>query len=186
MDTTEEWRAVVGYEGYYEVSDHGRVRSIDRVVGQPGNTPKRLRGKILKPTPSSGKHLHLCVCLYRNSPERKGETMRVHSLVAAAFIGPRPDGLQVCHNNGDGHDNRASNLRYDTPLANTHDRKLHGTYWPTSWATHCKRGHEYTPENTISRNNSKGPRLITRSCRTCDTEGKRARRLRLKEEAQGV
>lgn len=51
-----------------------------------------------------------------------------HSLVAELFIGPRPEGMHVCHENGVRLDNRRSNLRYDTPAANTADAQRHGTF----------------------------------------------------------
>jgi hypothetical protein len=50
----------------------------------------------------------------------------VHSLVMLAFVGPRPDGLEVCHNNGVASDNRLSNLRYDTRSENNVDSSKHG------------------------------------------------------------
>lgn len=61
---------------------------------------------------------------------RDGKTLRVavHSLVAETFFGPRPEGMQVCHNNGNGLDNRVDNLRYDTPTANQADKLKHGTH----------------------------------------------------------
>lgn len=59
-----------------------------------------------------------------------GKTIRasVHTLVMAAFVGPCPDGLEVCHEDGDGHNNRLGNLRYDTKPANHADRVRHGTH----------------------------------------------------------
>lgn len=51
----------------------------------------------------------------------------VHQLVLETFIGPCPPGMQACHNNGDRTDNRAANLRWDTPAANQADRIIHGT-----------------------------------------------------------
>ena len=66
----------------------------------------------------------------------------VHQLVAEAFIGPRPPGLHVCHNDGDPANNQPSNLRYDTPSENSYDTVRHGHHRGAS-ATHCKRGHEF-------------------------------------------
>lgn len=51
---------------------------------------------------------------------------KVHHLVLEAFVGPRPEGMQGCHNNGDSKDNCAANLRWDTPKANAMDTLLHG------------------------------------------------------------
>src|SRR3546814_12305779 len=61
------------------------------------------------------------------APERKRRCAYVHDLVTEAFIGPKPRGLEVCHNNGTRNDNRLVNLRYDTRSANAMDRHLHGT-----------------------------------------------------------
>lgn len=52
----------------------------------------------------------------------------VHNLVAEAFIGPCPDGLQVCHRDGNGLNNRDDNLRYGTAKENRDDRRRHGTH----------------------------------------------------------
>lgn len=123
-----EWRAIPGYEGRYEVSDAGRVRSLDRVVQfvRHGRTIcQRRKGVLLKPIidPCSG---YVRVTLYKGSKE----TMKpacVHVLVALAFIGPAPEGREVCHNDGKRDNPALSNLRYDTPRGNSADMALHGT-----------------------------------------------------------
>jgi hypothetical protein len=140
----EQWRAVVGYEGLYEVSDQGRVRSVDRVVaydGRHGPTKMHLRGRILKPYPGRYHTVNL------SAVGRRLIVRPVNTLVAEAFLGPRPNGMQCCHNNGDPGDNRLENLRWDTPSSNMQDTKLHGTCHESN-KTHCPRGHEYSPENT--------------------------------------
>lgn len=115
----EIWKPVPGFEGRYEVSSAGRVRSLDRVsVGRDG-VAKRMQGVMLSTRPNTGGYP--CVRLGRESP------VMVHQLVAAAFIGPRPEGLYVCHRDGNRCNNRPSNLRYDTPKANQQDRIAHGT-----------------------------------------------------------
>jgi hypothetical protein len=121
----ERWVPVVGYEGLYEVSDLGRVRSLDRVVG---DRQRRIRGVVLKGTPRSlrgtrgGINTRLGVCLCKGGKTR---THFVHALVLAAFVGPRPDGYQACHGPGGPQDNRLSNLRWDTPESNWDDRRDH-------------------------------------------------------------
>ena len=114
----EMWRPVVGFDGY-EVSNMGRVRSWR------SNNPNVLLPfpKIMRYHRTKGE-FYLGVTLARN---RKPFNRNMHVLVAEAWIGPRPDGMQVCHLNGDASDNRADNLRWDTPKANCADRNLHGT-----------------------------------------------------------
>lgn len=114
----ERWLPVVGYEGLYEVSDHGRVRSL--AENRPRNWQRRKVG-ILKPILIQGYH---CVGLSKDSePRRK----LIHRLVLLAFIGPCPAGFQAAHNNGTPNDNRLENLRWASAKENQGDRKLHGT-----------------------------------------------------------
>jgi hypothetical protein len=120
----EEWRDVPGYEGLYQVSDKGRVRSLDRVVPDSRWGLNRKPGKVLQPNPHSVMG-YLRVVLYRQGVRRNFD---VHQLVALAFIGLRPEGMEVCHNSGDVNDNRVENVRYDTRSGNMRDRARHGTY----------------------------------------------------------
>jgi hypothetical protein len=113
----------VGWEGLYEISDQGRVKSLDRVVMRSNGNPQRWKERILKPGPST--YGHLFVSLHKNGA---GRSRSVHSLVAEAFIGPRPDGLQVCHGEGGKLDNSLANLRYATPVENHADRLRDGTH----------------------------------------------------------
>lgn len=112
---------------------------------------------------------YLYVCLSDRGVHKK---LRVAAMVAEAFIGPRPAGLEIRHLNGDAQDNRAENLRYGTSSANKLDRLRHGTDRNAS-KTHCPQGHEYTPENTCMH----GPQRRWRRCRTCARAQDRARRL---------
>lgn len=110
----EEWRAVAGFEGAYEVSSLGRVRSLDRTITCAnrwgGVSVKRLRGKMLKLLWDTAGYQQ--VCLYRDS---QGTPRPVHKLVAVAFIGRCPDGEEVRHGPNGKLDNRASQLCYGTP-----------------------------------------------------------------------
>ena len=130
-DMTEEiWKPVPGYEGRYEVSDIGRVRSLDRAVicmGEiKGAYVSRKKGRVLRPGPSN--YGHLSVVLGR------GKTRMVHELVLRAFVGDPPDKHECCHNNGDPTDNRLSNLRWGTRSENIRDAINHGT-----WMTDARR-----------------------------------------------
>lgn len=156
MDS-EEWRAVVGYEGRYEVSNLGRVRSLDRLVrgGKGGLRP--VKGRVLKPM--AGQYGHLSVDLCKGG-RRIRRMSRVHRLVLESFVGPCPDGMEVCHYDGDPANNRIENLRYDTRSANMFDRVRHGRDL-NSVKTHCKHGHPFDEQNTYPRPEG------GRSCRTC-------------------
>lgn len=144
MDATqpEQWRPVVGYEGHYEVSDHGRVRSLDRIAPY-GNTTRRRRGTIRKtrPAPKGG---HLMLNLTREKTIRGAY---VHRLVLEAFVGPCPDGMEACHHDDDPTNNHLSNLRWDTRGANLKDRYRNGYVHPNSRKTRCIRGHELSGAN---------------------------------------
>ena len=122
MIVDETWRAVPGYEGRYEVSDHGRVRSL-------------LRG-LMHPWHGFG---YPMVRLYDGAYKN----MRVHRLVLMAFVGPCPEGMEACHNDGDRANARLSNLRWDTHAANIEDRKGHGNFKKA-----CSRGHAFDADNT--------------------------------------
>lgn len=125
---SERWLSVPRWEGLYEVSDLGRVRSLDRTVTMRsrwgGLCERPLRGRILKPALNTSGHVH--VGLFdgaRSEPNRL-----IHDLVTEAFLGPRPPGTEVCHGPGGPADNRLVNLSYDTHLANCEDRTRDGKY----------------------------------------------------------
>lgn len=104
----EEWRSVKGYEGYYEVSSKGKVRSVDRVIKTANGIKRKYSGKILSQH-LSDKNYPL-ISLYMNCNEK---TYYVHKLVAISFLGHKPCGSkeEVDHINGDRTDNSISNLR---------------------------------------------------------------------------
>ena len=110
--TIETWRAIAGYEGEYEVSDFGRVRSLDRVVDGPRGQLRR-NGKVLSPSIANG-YEHLALC--KNGLRKY---FLVHRLVAASFIGHCPVGRQINHIDGKKLNNRPSNLEYVTQSENT-------------------------------------------------------------------
>ena len=110
MDNIQEvWKAVVGYEGEFEVSNHGNCRSLDRLVRCRAGALRVTRGKTLKPMiRGSYPSISLRYTIHRS----------VHGLVCAAFIGPRPTGMQVNHIDGNKLNAMLSNLEYVTPIEN--------------------------------------------------------------------
>lgn len=124
MDDIEIWKPVVGFEGLYEVSDHGRVRSLDREIEcmSRWGTPvrKMMKGRLLR-TPTCGSlRKHRVVSLGR------GNWTFVHRLVLFAFVGPCPDGFECRHLDGDGGNNKLANLTWGSRNENIADRKQLG------------------------------------------------------------
>lgn len=163
--TPEIWKPVIGHEGSYEVSSQGRVRSLDRVVTLPSGQTRRATGRILKAGTVRGYYLFVNL--------GKGNSQYVHRLVAEAFIGPRPDGTEICHNNGDPADNRVENLRYDSHRSNCEDVLEHGTHHQAN-KTHCPNGHEYNSQNSSVRRRKNG--TTNRICLICKRENTRLAR----------
>lgn len=121
-DAIEEWRPVVGWEGYYSVSSLGRVRSEPRVIFLGAERrPQTIRGRILKLGEHTGGYLTVILC--RGG---KPQTHLVHKLVLTAFQGERPDGLEARHLDGVPTNNARSNLEWGTPVENAADREAHG------------------------------------------------------------
>lgn len=155
---TERWRAVVGYEGIYEVSNHGRLRSLSRKSADG----KRLEGRLLRQHPHP-RTRHLNATLTRDG---KCTAVKVHRVVLEAFVGPCPDGMESCHGNGDPTDNRVANLRWDTPKSNGEDRVKHGSQYSAA-SRICGRGHAITEPNV---NHDRG----RRRCKACALARQRA------------
>lgn len=158
MEPTERWLPVVGFEDLYEVSDHGQVRSL----------PRRARNRYsswIRPSqiirPYSLRQGHRVVNLVPHEGVKHIRKACVHVLVLEAFVGPRPEGYDGCHNDGDPTNNHLSNLRWDTRSANSYDCVKHGNH-PLAKRDRCKRDHPldgvvYWPDGSFKQ----------RFCRTC-------------------
>lgn len=144
----EEWRPVVGWETYYEVSSNGRVRS----------KKEHGTGQALRPsTASTGGYEQVTLSV---NGQRK--STKVHILVAAAFIGPRPAGLLIRHLDGNNRNNSARNLAYGTKTENFWDIARHNPDSRLALAT-CPAGHRITGPNAY-----RAPKRATgRTCRAC-------------------
>jgi hypothetical protein len=121
-----EWRPIPGYEGYYEASDTGLIRSVDRVVtrvvgGRCIEQP--VDAKVLSPGLNVDNG-YLYVSLSRDG---RGRSFSVQVLIALTFIGPRPHGLDVRHGDGVKINNTKENLCYGTRRENHLDKRRHGT-----------------------------------------------------------
>lgn len=123
-DTTNEvWKEIPGYEGRYQVSDMGRVRSLSRDIPRDGRHRRknfRLEGRVLRQSKIGKYHM---VGLRLNT---RTICWLVHRAVMAAFVGPCPPGMQCLHENDQQNDNRLSNLRWGTPKENGEDSIRNG------------------------------------------------------------
>lgn len=119
---TEQWRPVVGWEDRYEVSEFGRIRSRDMLVGARGGGTALRRGRTLVQIPKQGRYLAVTM----TARDGTRAQMMVHDIVAAAFVGPKPAGLLTLHFDDDKANNAASNLRYGTHLDNSADKRRNG------------------------------------------------------------
>lgn len=109
--SAERWLPVVGWEGFYEVSDLGRIKSLH-------GKPKFLIGSL---------HKQGYRCLKLRAFPRKA-CIGIHRLVLEAFVGPPPaPDSEACHDDGSKSNNWLSNLRWDTVVGNSADRWRHGT-----------------------------------------------------------
>lgn len=117
---TEEWRSVVGFEGQYEVSSHGRLRSLS--THSWGRTHMR-RVPMVLCTPVDVTTGYPQARLWRNVEARRS----VHRLVLEAFVGACPIGQQASHLDGGRANNRLDNLRWESCSANNMRKHQHGT-----------------------------------------------------------
>lgn len=150
-----EWRAIPGWEGCYEVSDDGQVRSLDRRVRSRSGT-RLVRGQALKPIYRNG---YPDFMLWR---EGRGRIISAHRLVMLAFVGPPPDGHECLHGDNDRGNPGLDNLRYGTSSENQRDKRRHGTD-PNVNRVRCPRRHLLRKPNLVRYQLKVGWRM----CRAC-------------------
>jgi hypothetical protein len=147
----ENWHPVLGCEGLYAASNHGRIKSLARITSDG----KQLRERLLPGSPDKLGRLDVRLH-YPDGPK----TRRIHQLIMEAFAGLPEPGMEVRHLDGNPANNRwapgstdeevrtaGGNLIYGTHAQNMADMIEHGT--TNRRFTHCPQGHEYTEENTI-------------------------------------
>lgn len=134
----EEWRDVVGFEGRYQVSNRGRVKSLDRVevytrhdrnTGRDLMISRKLKGKILRPGRQPSGHLTVAI--------GKGNSRPVHQLVLEAFVGPCPEGYESLHGPAGPAENTLTNLRYGSRsenIAEDYERNVRSSGTLHHWA----------------------------------------------------
>jgi hypothetical protein len=156
----EKWAWIPGYEGRYEASDHGRIKSHCRSV------PLIMHQRV--------SNMGYFMVMF------SGKNLTVHRLVMRAFNGD--SALVVRHLDGNQKNNALSNLKYGTYSENAHDRVAHGNMAAAN-KTHCIRGHEFTPENTRLWHGLRNCRACARLRGPANVIAARERRERLRREA---
>lgn len=145
-DIEELWKPIKGYEGIYEISSLGRVKSLPRKY--------RKTEKFLSTRPDKKGYHRAALTKNGKARERK-----VHQLVLEAFVGPRPKGTQACHWDDDRTNNSVENLRWGTPSENLYDRVRNNRHFFAN-KTHCLRGHKLSGGNLYEY----GGQRVCKSC----------------------
>lgn len=109
----EQWKDIEGFEGYYQVSNLGRIMSLDREVDGKSGGVRIIKGKVLKPDVNRGGYLQINL-----SKGNKQKKFSVHRLVYTAFCGEIPEGMQINHLDEDKTNNRLENLNLMTSKEN--------------------------------------------------------------------
>lgn len=143
----EIWRSIQGFEGLYEASSFGRIRSLDKIVKSGNRFNKNIseaikKGKILKQVDTGLGYLQVCLRKYG-----KNHSLYVHRLVWEAFKGPIPEGMQVNHINEIKSDNRLGNLNLVTAVQNS------------NWGTRNKRITETKSQKVYSKESRQGTKV---------------------------
>jgi len=171
----EIWKPVPGYEGLYDVSNHGRVRSHDQILNRKNGTV-RWKGKVLKR--QRGSKGHYGVNLHKDG---KSKTHYIHRLVAEQFLDNPEQHPLVRHLDDVKENNHVSNLAWGTHADNMQDAIRNGRNFNRQLhKTHCPKGHPYSGDNLYL-----DPKKGRRHCIECkkisyDKDGKRLARERRK------
>jgi len=124
----EKWRDIPDYEGYYQVSSRGRIKSVDRVVSLRHKHNRIVKGRIIPQSHHNSLIPYFQVTLHKQG---KQETRLVHQIVALVWLGAVPANCEVRHGPNGYTDNSISNLSYGTRSENEKDKERDGTGWHT-------------------------------------------------------
>lgn len=118
------WKDIPGWEGFYQASNNGKIRSIDRAVKCRNGAFRKSKGKVL--SGGFNRFTGYYTVMLTDGPTRKCRS--IHRLVCLAFNGlPPSESHQAAHKDGDKNNNAASNLMWATGKENTSHRYKHGT-----------------------------------------------------------
>jgi hypothetical protein len=137
---TELWRPIPGFADY-EASSLGRIRSW-----RNNHAARRSEPRVMRPR--TNRYGYPAVKLY--SEPTRFSRVAAHRAVLLAFVGPRPEGMETRHLNGDKLDNRLENLAYGTAQENALDRVRLGEHHYARRDA-CKHGHPFDAANTYRR-----------------------------------
>lgn len=128
-----EWRYIPGYEGFYQASVHGEIRSVDRVVREKRTTKFR-KGTTIQPSIGKDGYYHVLLSVLQEQ-----KLCSVHRLVASAFIANPDDKPQVNHIDGNRLNNDVSNLEWVTQSENMQHARDNGLWSPLECGEISKR-----------------------------------------------
>jgi hypothetical protein len=156
----EIWKDIHGYEGRYQVSDTGRVRSLPRSVKHKKFGSFVIKGRIMKP----GVH-SFGYPFYNLFIDGRSKMHYTHTLILEAFVSKRPEGMVCCHGDGNPSHSVLSNLRWGTPAENNADMAIHGTRPVGERQTNSKLSEQMVAE---IRSSSASASDLARRMNVCD------------------
>lgn len=134
----EEWRDAPGYEGYYQVSSYGNVRSVDRYIVRSDGVKQFRKSKLMAKTPNTDGYL--TVHLAKDGVQKR---IGIHILVAKAFVDGYAEGLEVNHKDFDRTNNVPENLEWMTHSENAKLTYIHGRGYVQTHDIHGENNPNY-------------------------------------------
>lgn len=143
LEMTETWAPVPGYEGRYEASSEGNVRSLGLVVAAKGGATAFRPGRTLRQAVKSNGYRQVTLV----AADGARQSWMTHQVVCLTFKGPCPPGQQVRHKDRTKSNNSVGNLEYGTAVDNAADRAGHSTF-KSGWAIYDRKSRtgRRTPE----------------------------------------